>query len=98
MSILLIPDGLDGERVDVAAARMSGVSRSRIGNLIEEGGVFVDGQRVSRASLRVASGQMLDIDLSDPVATPSITPQIVENMRIIHDDSDIVVVDKRFFF
>ena len=54
----------------------------------------MDGQRVSRASLRVASGQMLDIDLSDPVATPSITPQIVENMRIIHDDSDIVVVDK----
>ena len=94
MSVLLVPDGLDGERVDVAAARMSGVSRSRIGNLIEEGGVFLDGQQVSRASVRVTAGQMLDVDLSDPVSTPSITPQIVEGMRIVHDDSDIVVVDK----
>ncbi|ETI89777.1 MAG: Pseudouridine synthase, partial [Propionibacterium sp. DORA_15] len=94
MSVLLVPDGLDGERVDVAAARMSGVSRSRIADLIEEGLVFLDGQKVSRASVRVAMGQMLDIDLSDPVATPSITPQIVEGMRIVHDDSDIVVVDK----
>lgn len=94
MSVLLVPDGLDGERVDVAAARMSGVSRSRISSLIEDGGVFLDGQLVSRASVRVATGQMLDVDLCDPVATPSITPQIVEGMRIIHDDSDIVVVDK----
>ncbi|MCQ8210126.1 RNA pseudouridine synthase, partial [Cutibacterium acnes subsp. acnes] len=47
-----------------------------------------------RASVRVAAGQMLDVDLCDPVATPSITPQIVEGMRIIHDDSDMVVVDK----
>ena len=94
MSVLLVPDGLDGERVDVAAARMSGVSRSRISSLIEDGGVFLDGQQVSRASVRVATGQMLDVDLCDPVATPSITPQIVEGMRIIHDDSDIVVVDK----
>ena len=37
MSVLLVPDGLDGERVDVAAARMSGVSRSRISSLIEDG-------------------------------------------------------------
>ena len=94
MSVLLVPDGLDGERVDVAAARMSGVSRSRISSLIEDGGVFLDGQQVSRASVRVATGQMLDVDLCDPVATPSITPQIVEGMRIVHDDSDIVVVDK----
>ena len=94
MSVLLVPDGLDGERVDVAAARMSGVSRSRISSLIEDGGVFLDGQQVSRASVRVATGQMLDVDLCDPVATPSITPQIVEGMWIIHDDSDIVVVDK----
>ncbi|MBD4656921.1 RNA pseudouridine synthase, partial [Xanthomonas citri pv. citri] len=53
MSVLLVPDGLDGERVDVAAARMSGVSRSRISSLIEDGGVFLDGQLVSRASVRV---------------------------------------------
>ena len=45
MSVLLVPDGLDGERVDVAAARMSGVSRSRISSLIEDGGVFLTASR-----------------------------------------------------
>ena len=57
MSVLLVPDGLDGERVDVAAARMSGVSRSRISSLIEDGGVFLDGQQVSRASVRVSAAR-----------------------------------------
>ena len=37
MSVHLVPDGLDGERVDVAAARMTGLSRSRIETLIAEG-------------------------------------------------------------
>ena len=98
MSVLLVPDGLDGERVDVAAARMSGVSRSRISSLIEDGGVFLDGQQVSRASVRVATGQMLDVDLCDPVATPSITPQIVEGMRIIRVRVDHIATGFGHFF
>ena len=36
-SVWLVPDGLDGERVDAAAARMSGLSRSRVETLIAEG-------------------------------------------------------------
>ena len=36
MSVHLVPDGLDGERVDVAASRMTGLSRSRIETLIAD--------------------------------------------------------------
>ena len=41
MSVHLVPDGLAGERVDAAASRMTGVSRSRVSDLIESGGVLL---------------------------------------------------------
>jgi len=92
MSVLLVPSGLAGERVDAAASRMTGVSRSRIGELIASGGVRVNGRVVSKSD-RVADGDMLEVELSDaPVA--EVVPSIVAGMGIVHDDADIVVVDK----
>lgn len=94
MSVLLVPDGLDGQRVDAAAARMTGVSRSRVADLVEAGLVSLDTRPATRASQRVRAGQMLDIDLSDPTPTPQVTPRLAEGMRVVHEDPDIVVVDK----
>ncbi|VEI02505.1 Ribosomal large subunit pseudouridine synthase D [Acidipropionibacterium jensenii] len=94
MSVLLVPDGLDGSRVDAAAARMTGVSRSRVADLIEMGKVMLDGRPVQRAATRVVTGQMLEVDLADPSPIAPLTPKLVEGMRIVHDDSDIIVVDK----
>lgn len=94
MSVLLVPDGLDGSRLDAAAARMTGVSRSRIVDLIEEQKVLLDGRPVSRAATRVLAGQMLEVDLSVPRPAAAVTPRLAAGMGIIHDDSDIIVVDK----
>ncbi|AMS06799.1 RluA family pseudouridine synthase [Acidipropionibacterium acidipropionici] len=94
MSVLLVPDGLDGSRVDAAAARMTGVSRSRISDLVGQGKVLLQGEPVRRSSTRVTRGQMLEVDLSDPAPEASVTPRLVEGMGIVHDDADIVVVDK----
>ncbi|MFT8396257.1 RluA family pseudouridine synthase [Propionibacterium sp.] len=94
MSVLYVPDGLDGERVDTAAARMTGLTRSRVGELIGEGLVLLAGVPVSKASTRVRGGQLLDVDLSEPVRMARVTPAVVEGMRIVHDDADIVVVEK----
>lgn len=94
MSVLFVPDGIGGERVDVAAARMTGLTRSRVAALLEEGRVLLDGSPVTRASQRVHGGQLLDIDLSEPVRQARVVPAVVEGMRIVHDDPDIVVVDK----
>ncbi|WP_027588012.1 RluA family pseudouridine synthase [Acidipropionibacterium thoenii] len=94
MSVLLVPDGLDGSRLDAAAARMTGVSRSRIVDLIEEQKVLLDGRPVTRAATRVLAGQMLEVDLSVPRPAAAVTPRLAAGMGIIHDDSDIIVVDK----
>ncbi|HBX80502.1 MAG: RluA family pseudouridine synthase [Propionibacteriaceae bacterium] len=92
MSVHLVPDGLAGERVDVAAARMTGLSRSRVEQLVAAGQVRLDGE-VATKSARVRAGAMLEIELTEaPVAT--IVPREVAGIRIVHDDADIVVIDK----
>lgn len=92
MSVHLVPDGLAGERVDAAASRMTGVSRSRLAELIAGGGVRLNGRVAAKAD-RVGAGDLLELDIPEPrVAT--VVPQAVAGIRIVHDDSDIVVVDK----
>jgi len=92
VSIHLVPDGLAGERVDAAASRMTGVSRSRVSDLIGAGGVLLNGKVVTKSD-RVAAGDMLELDLAEP-RVAEVVPSMVEGMRIVHDDADIVVVDK----
>jgi 23S rRNA pseudouridine1911/1915/1917 synthase len=88
-----VPDGLAGERLDTALARMFGFSRSRAAELISAGHVRVDGAATAKSD-RVDPGAMLDVaipSLTDPVA---IRPEVVEGIKIIHDDDAIVVIDK----
>ncbi|HIW30308.1 MAG TPA: RluA family pseudouridine synthase [Candidatus Luteococcus avicola] len=94
MSVLFVPDGLDGDRVDAAAARMTGLSRSRIADLVEAGAVRLDGATVDKPSMRVRAMQMLEVDLEAVPAGVQVTPREVEGLRIVHDDRDLVVVDK----
>jgi 23S rRNA pseudouridine1911/1915/1917 synthase len=92
MSVHLVPDGLDGERVDVAAARMTGLSRSRIETLIASGHVQLDGRPAVKSD-RVTGGSLLEVEDSGPPVV-SVVPREVAGIRIVHDDADIVVVDK----
>jgi len=95
VSALLVPDGLDGERVDAAAARMTGVSRARIADLIGLGAVSLNGQVIAKGSGRVGAGDLLDVDLGEaPVRTAQVQARLADGLRIVHQDADIVVVDK----
>jgi 23S rRNA pseudouridine1911/1915/1917 synthase len=87
-----VPDGLAGERVDAAIARMFGLSRTRAAELIRTGHVSVDGAPPAKSD-RVEPGSMLDVAIPavDPVAVVAAT---VDGIRILHDDDAIVVVDK----
>jgi len=91
-SVWLVPDGLEGERVDAAAARISGLSRSRIEALIAEGAVSLNGRTVAKSE-RVSAGELLEVELpTEPRLV--VTPREVAGIGIVHDDADIVVVDK----
>ena len=91
--MLLVPDGLSGERVDAAVARMLGLPRSRVAELIGAGRVVLDGATVDKSD-RVSVGSMLEVELADHPRLAQVRPQQVAGVAIVHDDDDIVVVDK----
>ena len=86
-----VPEGLDGERLDSALARMFGLSRTTAAELISGGSVLVGG-RVAAKSDRVPAGEWLEVTLPPAAAQPD--PQPVPGMTIVYEDADIVVVDK----
>lgn len=93
MSVFLVPDGLDGERIDAAAARMTGWSRSRLAEHIEAGQVMVDSVGVTKPSVRVRAGQMIEIT-EMPRREVVVVPQLADGLEIVYLDDDVVVVDK----
>ncbi|HET6728510.1 MAG TPA: RluA family pseudouridine synthase [Jiangellaceae bacterium] len=90
---LPVPDGLEGERLDAALARLFGFSRSRAAALVESGHVQLDGGAPAKSD-RVKAGAWLEVELPDPPNPVVIVPERVEGMSIVYDDDDIVVVGK----
>lgn len=92
---LTVPDGLEGERVDAALARLFGLSRTKAADLATAGAVSVDQRTVSKSD-RVRAGAWLEVSLPDPPSSPrlAVVAEPVPGMAVIHDDDDLVVVDK----
>jgi 23S rRNA pseudouridine1911/1915/1917 synthase len=95
---LPVPEGLEGERVDAGLARLFGLSRTRAADLAATGAVRVDGSPAGKSE-RLRAGTWLEVDLPDPAGTASVGPtaadvELVAGLRVVHDDPDIVVVDK----
>jgi len=88
---LEVPEGLDGERLDAALARMFGLSRSRAAELIGDGLVLVGGRTAAKSD-RVLAGDPLQVTL--PAPRPAEPPRAVEGLVVLYEDDDIVVVDK----
>nr|WP_245354429.1 RluA family pseudouridine synthase [Brachybacterium sacelli] len=89
----MVPDGLAGERVDVGISRMLGLSRTRAADLVMAGNVLVDGQVPAR-STRLEPGTTIDVELPDAAPAAPVRPQIAAGMSLVHQDDDIVVIDK----
>jgi 23S rRNA pseudouridine1911/1915/1917 synthase len=92
--LVYVPEGLDGERLDAALARMFGFSRAGAAELIAAGDVLVDGRPAVKSD-RVMAGAELAVTLPPPpgAAVPG-PPEPVPGMTIVYEDDDIVVVDK----
>jgi 23S rRNA pseudouridine1911/1915/1917 synthase len=90
---LHVPDSLAGERVDAVISRLFGLSRSRAAELISQELVHLDGATVAKSD-RVGGGAVLDIAIPAAVDPVAVVPEIVEGIKIIHDDDALVVIDK----
>ena len=82
-----------GQRLDrILAARHPDFSRSRLKALIEEGHVSADGATITEPSYRVKPGQAFT------TLVPEAVPYAPEGqdipLAILHEDSDLIVLDK----
>jgi 23S rRNA pseudouridine1911/1915/1917 synthase len=90
---LPVPDGLEGERVDVALSRLFGLSRNRAADLVAEGAVQLDGGTPAKSD-RVHAGSWLEVALPAPPAALRVEAEPVDGLVIVYQDDDLVVVDK----
>jgi 23S rRNA pseudouridine1911/1915/1917 synthase len=94
---LPVPDGLEGERLDAALARLFGLSRTKAADLAGAGSVWLDGAPAGKSD-RVSAGGWLEVELPDPPAVGEAATAEnsapVEGLRVLHDDPDLLVVDK----
>ncbi|MEQ1737552.1 MAG: RluA family pseudouridine synthase [Rhodoglobus sp.] len=89
---LPVPDGLAGERADAALAKLLGFSRTFAAEVLEAGGASLDGASLGKSD-RLTAGGWLEVEWT-PKSAPVIVPSLVPGFEIVHDDDDIVVIDK----
>jgi 23S rRNA pseudouridine1911/1915/1917 synthase len=88
-----VPEGLDGERLDVALTRLFGLSRGQAAELISSAAVLVGGRQAAKAD-RLQTGDVLDVTLPAPAGPVMAVPQPVAGLAVVYEDDDIIVVDK----
>ncbi|HUD71797.1 MAG TPA: RluA family pseudouridine synthase [Dongiaceae bacterium] len=90
--VVTLPAAARGRRLDqVLAELVPGQSRAALQRLLREGRVLVDGRAVRPAS-RVRGGESVQIDLPPP--RPSeVAPEAIP-LAVLHEDADLIVIDK----
>ena len=89
-----VPAECGGERLDrFLTARLDDFTRSAIRRMIDAGRVLVDGEAALKAGQALEPGDTVEVDL------PSAAPALAEPDRevvfgVLHEDDDVVVVDK----
>ncbi len=91
--LLLVPPSLDGERADAALSKMLGLSRSASAELLLAGAVLSATEVVSK-SQRVTAEQVLEVTIPDQRDPLAVEPTDVAELRIVDEDTDLVVIDK----
>ena len=90
---LPVPDGLAGERADAGLAKLLGLSRTAAADLLESGAVLVNSKQLAKSD-RLVTDALLEIHLPDPTNPLEVLATEVPELKIVYQDSDIVVIDK----
>lgn len=89
----LLPEALDGERLDRVVAMLDGCSRSAAADLIGAGQVSLDGRPVTQRSRRVVAGSRIAFTPTEPVV-PTLDPDPAVDFEVVYDDDHLIVVNK----
>jgi 23S rRNA pseudouridine1911/1915/1917 synthase len=91
--LIQVPEGIAGTRADAGIARLLGMSRNAVADLIEAGLVQQNSHVVSKSDSLVQDA-WLNITLPAPKAPLALVAELVPDLKVVYQDEDIVVVDK----
>jgi 23S rRNA pseudouridine1911/1915/1917 synthase len=90
----IVPAALAGERLDRVVALLGDVSRSDATRTIAAGAVSLDGEVANSGKVRLAEGQLVEID-PDGFPRPILPgPQPEVDFDVLHIDEAVIIVDK----
>ncbi len=87
-----VNESLEGQRVDRVVSLLLEVSRSVANEIIEDGLVRLAGRAITKPSIRVERGQMLE--LPSRVAPAEMVSDSSVDLDVVHCDDDVIVVNK----
>lgn len=89
-----VPAGLVGERLDRVVSMMTGGSRAAASAMVAAGVVLVNDRVITSRTHRLELGD--EVEVPEPTAKPVVTvePDASVPLTIVHEDADVVVVDK----
>jgi 23S rRNA pseudouridine1911/1915/1917 synthase len=73
---------------------LTGCSRADAAALVDDGAVVVDGRPVITRSFRVAEGAVVELEVPAPVEVPGLEPDPAVPVPVVHEDADLLVIDK----
>lgn len=91
--LIQVPAGLVGSRADTGIAKLLGMSRSSVADMLESG-LVLQGEQVLGKSDPLLVDAWLKITLPAPKPALALVAELVPELRVIYQDEDIVVVDK----
>jgi 23S rRNA pseudouridine1911/1915/1917 synthase len=89
-----IPEALVGQRLDRVVSMLTGLPRAEAAGLVAGGAVRVGGDPSTRGSRRMALGEVVEIATTPggEAAPPAPDPSVP--LHVVHEDAELVVVDK----
>jgi 23S rRNA pseudouridine1911/1915/1917 synthase len=90
----LIPSALAGERLDRVVSLVTGLSRRDAAALVDAGEVLVNGAPRTDRSVRVAEGDSVAVTWEPAGEAPAPAADAGVVFAVVHDDDDVIVVDK----
>lgn len=88
----VLPD-MAGLRADAGIAKMLGMSRTQIAELIQAGSVLQNGNPMGKSD-RLVADTLLEIQLTETRASIEVTAEDVEALSVVFQDDHMVVIDK----
>jgi len=92
--VTAVPSALDGERIDRVVALLTGCTRAEASDLVERGAVQIDGVAVTKGSVRVAEGAVINVSAGIAVTADVLAGDPSVDVAVVHEDADLLVVDK----